>query len=320
MLAIRSALLGLALCILSNSRNLFAEEYVPATEASPAPLQTAAFQTAPSTGDGPLINWESDSGWFAGIGGSFNSVRVDQEFNGTGLSSIYNGSGDLLATGTATGPAPPFHETKTTFAPVAELGYFRNFEDSDWLWGAKFSYKYLGLTLSNQNFDAPQAGSFTMFNPPSTTDFTGNAFTLSAQTAVNHELLLLPFLGHNLRNGRFYIGGGPVVFNTQSRLYGLYSYADINGVRTNIGGPPLNLSSDKWMWGGAGQIGMSYSFHPNLFIDVSYSFMVTGTDTTTWPVTTRSVTGGNTYVTQIEYILQERIWAQSLTASLNLKF
>jgi hypothetical protein len=267
-----------------------------------------------------MVNWACAPGFFVGVGGSFNSIRVDQQFNGTGDSSIYNDDGDLVATGTATGPAPPFHDTKTTFAPMAQVGYFRNFDDSDWLWGAKFSYKYLGTTLYNQNFDAPQAGSFTMFDPPSTTDFTGNAFTLSAQTAVNQELLLLPFIGRTFKNGRFYAGGGPVIFDTQSRLYGLYSYADINGVRTNIGGPPLNLASDNWIWGGAGQVGLSYYLRPNWFVDISYSFMVTGTDTTKIPVTTKSTSGGNTYVTQIEYILQNRVWVQSLSASLNFKF
>lgn len=307
--------------LLSCPVSVFAQADNPVSpEAFSSPPGAAFPQPADASDGNPFANPAAESGWFVGVGGSFNSVRLDQDFNDIGNSNVFT-NGALVATGTATGPAPPFHDTKTTFAPVAELGYFRNFEDSDWLWGGKFSYKYLGLTFSYDNFDAPQTGSFTTTSdPPTTTDFTGNAFTLSAQGTVGHELLLLPFIGHNFTNGRFYVGGGPVVFDTQSRLYGLYSYADINGQHTDIGGAPLNLASNKWMWGGAGQIGLTYSLHPNWFLDVNYSFMVTGSNTTTFPVNTTSTSGDTTYVTDIQYILVQRIWAQSLTVTLNLKF
>jgi hypothetical protein len=258
-------------------------------------------------------------GWFVGIGGSYNSVRVDRVLSGSGLTNIYDGS-DLVAIGFAGGPAAPIRQTETTFAPVVQLGYFQNIGNSDFLWGAKFSYKYLGITLSENNIDAPQVGVYEEFDPPSTNTLTGNATTDSAQMIVDHELALLPFLGHQYKNGRVYFGGGPVVFDTATKLYGLSSYADINGEHTNVGGTPLNLSSSKWVWGGAFQMGVVHYLGASCFLDVSYDFMVTGIFRNDWlrPVTSES--DGLTYDTDIHYREESRLWAQSLNVTLNLKF
>jgi hypothetical protein len=259
------------------------------------------------------------SGWFAGVGGSYNSVKVDSTVSGVGTSQIYSGS-TLVAIGTAGGPAAPFADTETTFAPLVQLGYVQNVEGSDWLWGTKLSYKYLGLTLSDDGFDAPQTGVYEVLSPPSTSTLTGNAYTDSAQTLVDHELALIPFLGRSFDRGRFYFGGGPVVFDTESRLYGLSSYADINGVHTNIGGAPLNLASSNWMWGGAGQMGMMYYFNPSCFLDVSYDFMVTGEYTQNWPQEVTTSSNGLTYDTSINYKEVLRLWAQSVNVTFNMRF
>ena len=87
-------------------------------------------------------------GWFVGLGGSYNSVRVDQSFTGFGTTNIFEDS-ELVAVGAAGGPAPPFHSTLTTF-PVAQLGFVKPIENSEWSWGSKFAYKYLGLTVSQR--------------------------------------------------------------------------------------------------------------------------------------------------------------------------
>jgi hypothetical protein len=259
-------------------------------------------------------------GWFAGVGGSYNSVRVDSVVSGSGVTDIFDSSGDLVAVGFAGGPAAPFRSTETTFAPVVQLGYFQNFGASEWLWGTKFSYKYLGLTHSYNAFDAPQVGVYEVLDPPSTSTFTGNAFTNSAQTLVNHELALLPFIGHSFRNGRVYFGGGPVAFETQTKMYGLYSFADINGVHTNVGGAPVNLHSSQWLWGGAFQMGVVYYLRPWCFFDFSYDFMVTGIHKTDWPTPVSNESNGLTYVTDIIYRNELRVWAQSFNVTFNVKF
>lgn len=258
-------------------------------------------------------------GFFAGIGGSYNSVKIDSRVGGSGVTDIYD-NGNLVAVGFAGGPAPPFNETATTFAPVAQFGYSQNIRDSEWLLGYKFQYKYLGLTIASDGFDAPQAGVYEEFNPPSTTEFTGNATTESAQVSVNHEIAMIAFLGRSLGRGSVYFGGGPVVFDTESKLYDLSSYADINGVHTNVGGFPLDLSSSTWLWGGAFQMGFIYNISPACYLDFSYDFMVTGEHLTEWNVPVSTVSNGLTYDTDIHYRELLRVWAQSLSVTFNLKF
>lgn len=258
-------------------------------------------------------------GWFIGIGGSYNSVRADSVLSGSGISNIYSGS-QLVAIGNAGGPAAPIRLTDTTFAPVAQAGYFRNLNGGPFLWGTKFSYKYLGITLTENKIDAPQVGVYEVINPPSTSTLTGNATTDSAQTIVNHELALLPFLGHDYSHGRVYVGGGPVVFDTSSKLYGLRSFADIDGTHTNVGGQPLNLASSKWLWGGAFQIGLMHHLSRSCFLDVSYDFMVTGINRFDWIVPVTSESNGLTYQTNIHYREELRLWAQSLNVTMNVCF
>jgi hypothetical protein len=317
-------LAGVSLCWLVSITAAIAQDVEPIAETS---FEAESFEPAePDTACASCCGAENYCfypGWFVGLGGSFNSVRVDSVLDGTGLTEVYDDS-VLVATGTATGPSPPLRQTQTTFAPVAQVGFIRDFADCggcDLSWGTKFSYKYLGLVLSTQNVDAPQQGEFTTTDdPPVTTEFTGNAFTLLSQVIVDHELALMPFVSRTFRNGRIYLGGGPVVFGTQVRAYGLSSYADINGQTTNIGGDPLDLASDPWLWGGACQGGLQYYFRPRCFLDFSYDFMVTGLYTQYYDVDTTSTSGSETYVTAITYSTQERIWAQSFNVTFNWAF
>ena len=250
-------------------------------------------------------------GWFLGVGGSYNSVKVDQSFTGEGVTNIYENS-ELVAVGAAGGPAPPFHDTLTTFAPVAQIGFVKPL-DCQWSCGGKFAYKYLGLNIHQQNVDAPQTGVYTQLNDPSNpTTFTGNATVLSVQTSVNHELSLIGFLSHPFSRGRFYVGGGPVAFETATRFYGLESHANLGGVPTNIGGLPLNLASNNWMWGGMWQLGTMYCITPSCFFDISYDFAVTGFYTENFPTPVSNTVNGVTYDTNILYSNTTRIWAQSL--------
>ena len=85
------------------------------------------------------------TGFFAGLGGSYNWAKVDQDLKGIGISEVLLGS-TLVASGNAKGPAADFDSDGSAFAPDAQLGYFTNFTDSNWMAGVKFSYKYLDLT------------------------------------------------------------------------------------------------------------------------------------------------------------------------------
>lgn len=61
-------------------------------------------------------------GIFVGLGGSFNSVKVDNEVSALGVSQVTSG-GVLVGVGTAGGPAAPFADTTTTFAPTMQIGH-----------------------------------------------------------------------------------------------------------------------------------------------------------------------------------------------------
>jgi hypothetical protein len=72
------------------------------------------------------------AGWFAGLGGSFNSVNFDQDMFANGVGNVFSGT-TLVATGAAGGPANPRQDIESTLAPEAQLGYFAHFASSDWL-------------------------------------------------------------------------------------------------------------------------------------------------------------------------------------------
>src|SRR3990167_7572688 len=160
-------------------------------------------------------------GTFMGLGGNYNSVKLDQYLNPLiGTSNVYSGT-TLYAYGTAQGPANPLHLTQSTFAPEAQIGYFDHFSAvSDLLWGVKFQYQYLALTATDSNLVAPQFGSQTLTSSASSgLTFTGRATIGSTQTSINHELDLLPFIGKSFRRSYTYLGVGPSLFETGSNIY-----------------------------------------------------------------------------------------------------
>lgn len=263
-----------------------------------------------------------NSGIFVGLGGSYNSVKLDQNLFASGVSNVYSGS-TLVAYGQAGGPANPFHNTQTTFAPEAQVGYFRHFTDSNWLWGAKFFYEYLGITTTHNNILAPQVGSFTNTNvapAASNTSFTGNVVIQSSQTNVTNELALMPFVGHSITHGFVYFGAGPVVFDTQSDLYQATGYADINGTHADITGTADNFFNSKWVWGGGAQIGMTYFLAHACFLDLNYLYAVTKRFTINNTAPFSSETEGFTDTGTLFVSNSQRETVQAVTVSINKIF
>ncbi|RUR04480.1 outer membrane protein [Legionella sp. km772] len=237
----------------------------------------------------------SMDGIFLGLGGSYNSVKLDRYLAATGISQV-SSAGVNVASGLAGGPSSPFHQTQTTFAPEAQIGYLRHFNDL-YSGGLKFSYRYLGITSSQSPVDNFQSGQFVTTSGESS--FTGNYIVKSAQTNINHELSLLGFIGQHFGKFNVYLGAGPVVFETQSHLYGMNGFADIDGTHTDITGSGTNFKNTQWMWGGAGQLGLKYQLDPTWFIDINYTYAQTGsnkyTDRTLF--TNTQVINGVSYVT-----------------------
>ena len=277
---------------------------------------------------GPTVTTPA-AGFFLGLGGSYNSVKLDQYLNPViGTSNVFNAAGTLLASGSAGGPAVPFHNTQTTFAPEAQVGYSRYFSDSDEkLWGIKFQYRYLGITSSDQDMLIPQAGTFTDTDAvPANTAFTGRAAIQSAQVQIEHELDLIPFFGAAFSDkSQAYIGIGPSAFSTKTSAYNVSGFADINGRHSSITPNPTNFFSSTWLWGGVAQLGMTYSIKPSWYVDINYSYAVTSKKNTSLskPFTAISVQeSGDVNTTQgtLFGIVRQRVTSQALIVSMNKVF
>ena len=168
-------------------------------------LPPALAQTGSNTSSVPR------SGFYVGVGGSYNSVNTDtQHVYAVGTSDVFNSAGTKVQTGRADGPpAPVFMDIQSSFAPTVQGGYFQHFANTAWLWGAKVSYSYLNTTSTTQNALIPQFGSFTTLSTGAVTPFTGNALVSYAQTTVVQHVALMPFIGHSFEKSFVYVGAGP---------------------------------------------------------------------------------------------------------------
>ncbi len=320
-----------ALCMLGFQMRAEAEEFAAFEyETQEAPDSAFEYETEEAAGpedaaeevlagdvmDGGLMQCYSPMpGFFLGLGGSYNSVRFDQYLYASGISNVYSGS-TQVAYGEAGGPATPFLNTQTTFAPTAQVGYLRGCNCCNWFWGTKLAYKYLGLVFTDSNINSPQVGAFTN----TTTDpnsFTGHVIVGSTQTTVNHQLALVPFFGRSFERGRVYFGAGPVVFGTNTQIYNATGFADINGTHVDITGTPVNFSDSTWMWGTVGQVGLMYYLSPTWFLDLSYDVAVTARYTKHNSSLFSTTTDGYTDAGTLFVNPTQQITAQSIALTIN---
>ena len=218
------------------------------------------------------------AGFFLGLGGSYNSVNFGtQNVYAVGTSDVYQG-GVLASTGSASGPANIYMGSEFTFAPAVQAGYFQKFTDSNWLWGAKFSYSYLNATSTVTNALLPQTGTTTPVGGSPTT-FTGTAVARTYQTNIEHQIALIPLIGRSFDKSFVYIGAGPTLSRTRTNVNGLVGFANVIGVPTNISGAPTDVSGAGWVFGGSAVVGATYFLSRSWFLDFSYSYAMTGNQT-----------------------------------------
>jgi hypothetical protein len=65
------------------------------------------------------------------------------------------------------------------------------------------------------------------------------------RTRINHEMALMPFIGRSFGNSHLYLGAGPALFGTQSKIIDATGFAEIHGTDLDVTGAPVNLSSSK---------------------------------------------------------------------------
>jgi hypothetical protein len=285
-------------------------------------FSTPAFAGEPGSPLQPIV---PQAGFFLGLGGSYNAVKADQDIGGNATSQLLSGS-TVLATGAAGGPAASFHDTQSNLAPDGQLGYFSRFNDSLWLWGAKFSYKYLGTDLATNRDILPQTGSFTTnaavldLAPDTTTNFKGNVVIGSSQTSIDQQMAFMPFIGRSFTNSYVYFGAGPALFDTHSRIANATGFADINGQHLDLTGAPFSFSSSAWVWGGAAQVGMNYFLGPTWFLDMNYTFAMSATFDANYAARFSNLNNGLTTAGLAKLDSSERVTSQAFTVSINKVF
>jgi hypothetical protein len=259
------------------------------------------------------------SALFIGLGGSYNAVRFGtQNVYAVGTSDVYQ-NGVLASGGSAAGPASIYIDPQSTLAFSAQGGYFQKFSGSDWLWGAKFSYSYLGATSVVRNALLPQAGSFTATGSTTPVPFTGNALVQSFQTHLLQQMSFVPFIGRSFEKSFIYIGAGPTLSQTRTDLNGLIGFADINGTRTDVSGTPINMSSTGWVYGGAALVGATYFFDPSWFLDVNYTFAMTANRTANYasPFTNPNGSNGSTILGTMVGTSAAKVITQGVMVTIN---
>ena len=220
-----------------------------------------------------------DSGFFIGAGGGYGLMTVtNQSLWGFGNSNIYQ-NGTPIQVGAASGTNYYSMPLGASFVPSAQLGYFQKIENSNWIWGGKFSYSYRGATSSVQPALVPQAGAYT---PGTTgggpaTPFTGNFVINSYQVAITSQFLLAPIIGRSFDKGFWYAGAGPSLSNITTSINGSVGTANLNGNPwENVTGAPQSASTSNWVIGGAVMAGGTYFLSPTWFLDFTYTFGITG--------------------------------------------
>ena len=212
-------------------------------------------------------------GFYAGLGAAFDVVKFSEtDANTLGVSDVYL-NGNLISSGYADGPYSFPESSENRFAPSVQLGYYQLFNNSNWLLGAKFTYSYIGSTSTSSVQNIPQAGS--VGNIP----FTGDAVVQSFQYSMNNQMTLTPYFGIATKKSFFYLGAGASYSQTKENINDIVGYAFIGNEEVNISGEPTSFSSTNWTFGYSVIAGGTYFITSSLFLDLSYTFSRTGTQT-----------------------------------------
>lgn len=257
------------------------------------------------------------SGFYLGLGFNTNSTQFnDQDVTATGTSVVTDSDGNTVNSGTAGGPAVEIDmNTENGLSPSIQAGYFKKFENSSYLWGAKFSYSYLGdNTSTNDLIRIPQFGQFD--GEP----FTGNAIARSYQKTIKHQVSFIPYIGKAFERSTVYLGAGPTLSQVETKINNLVGFADIDGNRTDISGAPQNFSDKEWVIGATVMFGGTYYLDESFFLDFNYSYSMTKDKTSNYYSTFNNVRSPNTLTGELIGDSTGTATVQSVGISINKLF
>jgi len=230
-------------------------------------------------------------------------------------------NGMLASTGVAAGPGTVDMPTESHFAPSVQAGYFRHFANGPWLWGARFSYSYVNTKSTVENVTVPQIGTFTEIATNMTTPFIGVAVARSYQTRLQHQLQLIPFIGHSFEKGFVYLGVGPTGSRTQTNINSLIGFAELNGVPTDVSGAPQDFSGSGWVFGGAGTVGGTYFLNRSWFLNIAYTYAWTEDQTFHYFSSfTNTQNPSETFAGTLTGSSSGKVSAQGVTVTINVTF
>lgn len=229
---------------------------------------------------GPTASY---SGLWAGLGGGYINTTTTGNTN-INMVSVSSSPREYLLN----------NNLENHFAPLANVGYFFDLSNS-WLVGVKGVYKY----INSEQFDQSFSGTFQ----------DGTYQTAGLHTKLEHEAFFLLDGGYQFGNWLVYGGLGPSI-NTVSEV--------LNGdvlPPTSFNFLPVNITTNKTLWGGAGQIGFEYLLPNRFMVDISYNLVVTGK--TTMP-TILFRTGASSAYTSFSQ--QVQVVEQGVSISINKYF
>lgn len=223
------------------------------------------------------------SAFFGGLGGGWSSGSfAHQEVYGKGTSYSPPYPANTAQIGSAAGSTGLDLDSQSALAPEIQAGYFRRVSGSPWMGGGKFSYSYLGIGSAKSAQQIPQAGGFTQNGVY--TPFTGNYLVQSYRQTINQQLSLIPFFGRSFDRSYVYLGLGPTAAQTKTSIYNITGFEDVAVIPTTPTGIGLGkkYSTTQWLFGGVAMVGATYFIDPSWFVDISYSYSMTGTKTSSW--------------------------------------
>ncbi|KTD52269.1 hypothetical protein Lqui_1113 [Legionella quinlivanii] len=198
-------------------------------------------------------------GLFIGIGGAYEALRVKSSD-----SSQLNVISGFPPLGIYSGARNSYSESEDRLIPMAQVGYFKAFADSGWLWGLELTYHNSRLNVTHN------AASIHFFNP---VEAVSNELQVEGfKTRMNNQWMLPVFIGHSFKNSFLYVGAGPSLQKVEHSVYRSsdtqsgYYIGNLNG-----------FSDEKWLWGGAVQAGVAYFLNPSWFLMLNYTYSKTET-------------------------------------------
>jgi hypothetical protein len=221
--------------------------------------------------------------FFGGLGGGWSSGSFgDQSVYGRGTSYSPPYGINTAQVGSAAGSTGLDLNTQSALTPMIQAGYFQHFSGNQWIRGGKFLYSYLDIGSAKSQQQIPQAGGFT--ENGTYTPFTGNYLVQSYQQTIHQQISVIPFIGRAFARSYLYAGVGPTTVQTETSIENITGFESAAVITTTPTGIGLGekYSTTQWLFGGAVILGGTYFVDPTWFLDLNYTYSMTGTTTSRW--------------------------------------